>query len=167
MIDYAKLRRAESLLDLEDEDKFSLSGLTKKAKKFLLSQHWCKQVDKTFIGMAYEGIIGVFYAEIEPTDPRIDRGLWVVVGDLPSAYLVTDRSPDAASAVESYIVEMRDWVDAARNGLSVKDLIPVNVEPTKEYAELLESRLDFLEQRILPHFRSGDPDHAQEFIEDQ
>jgi hypothetical protein len=135
-----------------------LAALAIEAKEFILSQKWCRKVCHLSIGMGYEGIVGVFFVEIEPTRNDIDASLWVVVGDLPPAYLVCDNSPDAAAALEGYIEEMRRWVDALRRGLSLDDIIPVNAPPTGEYADLLAGRLNFLEREVLVRFRAGEPD---------
>ena len=47
---------------------------------------------------------------------------------------------------------MLDWVDAAQKGKSVANLIPVNVPATKENAEMLRTRLDFLDKNILSEY---------------
>jgi hypothetical protein len=44
---------------------------------------------------------------------------------------------------------MLEWVDAAEKGESVANLIPVNVPATKENANMLKARLDFLDAKIL------------------
>jgi len=48
---------------------------------------------------------------------------------------------------------MRGWVDAAKNGEPVDDLIPVNVPPTPEWAEELDSRLNFISKKNLGRIR--------------
>ena len=99
-----------------------------------------------------EGILGVFKFYILPTEKDIDTELWVVVGDIPPAYLVTDRAPDAVAALMVYVEEMRLWVNASVKGDSVADLIPVNVASNPENAEQLRKRLDFIEQKIIPTY---------------
>jgi hypothetical protein len=47
---------------------------------------------------------------------------------------------------------MQEWVDAARAGGSVADLIPVNVPPTVENAERLGRRLQFIDEEILSQY---------------
>ena len=75
--------------------------------------------------------------------------LWVITGDLPPAYLVTDDAPDWQGALAAYAGEMRKWVAAVRDGSSTADLIPVNVTPTAEHAAMLERRLDFIERELI------------------
>jgi hypothetical protein len=66
--------------------------------------------------------------------------------------VVTDDAPNPASALDAYIGGMQSWVDAVRSGGSVDDRIPVNVPPTAEYADLLDRRLKFLDEKILPDY---------------
>ncbi len=44
---------------------------------------------------------------------------------------------------------MGKWVTAVRNGGDVTELIPVNVPPRLEYAEMLASRLNFIKESLL------------------
>ena len=102
-----------------------------------------------YAGLAIAGVVGVFLCEIEPNSRDVDDVLWVIVGDLPSAYLVTDDSPTAEAALRTYIDLMNEWVGAVKKGDSVDKLIPVNVAPNAEHARMLESRLRFLRERVL------------------
>jgi hypothetical protein len=78
--------------------------------------------------------------------------VWVIVGDLPSAYLSIEDAPNAAIALDVYVVGLEQWVMAVRQGRSVEDLMPMNVPPTPEYADMLDSRIKFLRKEILPGF---------------
>jgi len=136
-------------------DETSLGRLADEARQFLGSKSWCKSVRRSYFGQWCEGIVGIFLFEIEPSHTRVDRWLWVIVGDLPPAYLVCDNSPDPPSALDGYIEEMRLWVEAVNVAPSkVNDAIPVNAPPTKEYANMLAIRLEFLEENVLPRFRA-------------
>jgi hypothetical protein len=76
--------------------------------------------------------------------------LWVVVGDLPPAYLVTlDGSKSPSEALETYVELMDDWVQAVKHGKSINSLIKVNAEPTMDYAEQLSGRLEFIKENFL------------------
>jgi hypothetical protein len=48
---------------------------------------------------------------------------------------------------------MSEWVDAVKNGRPVDELIPVNVPPTMEYADMLENRLNYLDTEILIDYK--------------
>lgn len=135
------------------KDKLSFYDLSKEAKEFLLGHKWCKRIKEGYLDIGVEGIFAVFYFEIEPADPSIDKQLWVIVGDLPPAYIVVEDNPNGACALDAYIGEMKEWVEAAKRGESVENLIPVNVPPNKEYAKMLEERLKFLEKKILSEYK--------------
>lgn len=48
---------------------------------------------------------------------------------------------------------MEDWVERRARGKSVAKLIPVNVPANPANAEMLGSRLKFLDEKILPELR--------------
>lgn len=126
-----------------------LFRMAQEAKEFIESFEWCRGVNHQFFGLGIGGVIGAFLLNITPARPEVDDWLWVIVGDLPPAYIVTDDAPTAIEAVEAYILEMRDWAEAAKAGNPVDDLIPVNVPATPAYGEELEHRLIFIEENLL------------------
>ncbi len=140
-----------SLMEKGDQaDDYSLGNLAVEAEEYIASQSWCKSALDGHFGLGYHGIVGVFLFEIEPTHEQVDRLLWVVTGDLPPAYLVCDDCPNPVSALKAYIMEMRRWVEAVCHKQDIGEhIINVNVPPTKEFAEMLQGRLDFLEEKTL------------------
>jgi hypothetical protein len=135
----------------EDEDEFlRLHAMEKCARTFIESFTWCGSIRDFYFGDGIGDIFAVFLARIMPAYPDLDEYLWIVVGDLPSAYLVTDILKTPKDALQTYIAEMRKWVALARKGKSSKKVIPVNVPATPEWAELLSSMLDALEEKIIP-----------------
>jgi hypothetical protein len=135
------------------KDHKSISAFAEEAKEFLMSKTWCKNIITGYVGMQYEGILAVFYFEIEPISEEIDSSLWVITGDIPPAYLVTDRTPNPACALAVYVEEMNLWVDAVKNNKPLDDIIPVNVPPDMKYAKMLENRLTFIKERILIDYK--------------
>ena len=133
----------------DDEDAELYQRMIEEATEFMEGFRWCRKVESLSGGKAVPGVIAVFLARIVPTKKDVDADLWVIVGDVPPAYLVLDDSPDSNQALLAYIECMEDWVGAARAGDPVDDLIPVNVEPTPENAEMLASRLAFLQEHIV------------------
>ena len=127
-----------------EEDTRLLQSMFHEAEAFLRSFDWCDGIRDSYFGLGVGGVVAIFLFHIVPAYNGVDDWLWVVTGDLPAAYLVTDESPDAPSALRTYVREMREWADAARSSKSVDGLIPVNVEPSVENAARLEKRLDFL-----------------------
>jgi hypothetical protein len=150
-IDVSKMTPVDEIYRTKknDNDNLSIYSLAKEAESFLLKQKWCKKILKGYLGLGYEGIICIFYFEIEPSQKNVDKYLWVIVGDLPPAYLVIDQCPNSACALDSYIYEMGLWVQAVKNDKPLDDIIPVNIKPSYEHADMLESRLEFLKNNVL------------------
>jgi hypothetical protein len=137
----------------KDKDKKSVYAFSLEAKNFLLNKSWCKELLSGYLGLGIDGILGVFYFKIKPSNKDVDNKLWVITGDLPPAYLVTDRIQNPPSAIAIYIEEMRKWVEAVKYNKSADNIIPVNVPPEKEYAVMLENRLNFLNNKILTDYK--------------
>jgi len=127
-----------------------LRDMETRARAFLTEFDWCDAIEDLYYGEGIGGVVAVFFARIKPAQLHVDECLWVVGGDLPSAYLVTDDSPNPKRALEAYVYEMRRWVALAKKGKSSPGVIPVNVPATPEWAESLEGRLNMLEQNIIP-----------------
>ena len=149
-IDFSKLRPIEGLKGEDEEETKQFLALHQYAKSFLSKFTWCSTIRNSFFGYGVADIVCIFLFEIEPENPTIDKFLWVIVGDIPPAYLVTDNTTDASHALEGYIEEMERWVNAVEKGMALNDIIPVNAEPTLENAKRLRSRLEFISREILP-----------------
>ncbi|MEO1333285.1 MAG: hypothetical protein AAFV32_07160 [Myxococcota bacterium] len=135
----------------EDEEETShLHETLNDAREFLESQCWCSRILHEYFGTGVGGVFGLFLFHLEPTGSE-DTWLWVVAGDLPSAYFVVDDSGNPKEAMQTYDELIRDWISAVRNGSSLEEVFPFEVSPTLEHAEMLETRLDFLKERITPH----------------
>lgn len=130
------------------EDSQLLRGMLAEARSFLSTRTWCLRIVKGYFGLGVGGVLAVFLFEIEP-DQDADRFIWVVVGDVPTAYLAADAGGTPCEALESYVHEMERWIEAVRTGRSVNTLIPVGVEATLQNAEELESRLEFIKGHFL------------------
>ena len=87
-----------------------LQEMAEQARQYLLAFNWCKAIQKGWFGWGVGGIAAVFLFEIEPAIPNVDNVLWVVVGDLPPAYMVTDEIPTPFSeALRTYVDLMGEW----------------------------------------------------------
>ncbi len=143
------LRGHPVLARLPQPESGELLELLDEAEVFLKSLPWCRSVTNIRLGLAHPGIFGVCLAEIENSASPRDSKVWVIVGDLPPAYLVIDDAEDSRQALERYVEEMSMWVERVQSGGNLGDVIPVNVPPTREAAAALSSRLDFLRRRFL------------------
>lgn len=153
-IDFDKLVSVDSIGSqvewvLLDKEVAEAKAMVMDAVNWLRDFKWVENINRVFVGLAIPGVICVCLCEIEGVNENVDSWLWVVYGDVPPAYLVTDFAPDFKSALACYVEEMQAWVDAAKEGRSVSDLIPVDVIPTIENADLLKSRIDFIGKNII------------------
>ena len=126
-----------------------VATLAAEARTFLSSQAWVTAVRGGRLAYAIPAVLGVFQFDIDAAREDIPSPIWVVAGDLPSAYLPCEDLPTWEEALDGYVWEMQRWVDAVHAGESIEELIPTGVAPTREYADLLGRRLDFLRHEIL------------------
>lgn len=152
-IDFHHLVPVEQMRGDSQRDTELLQQMLKEAEAYLRSFEWCKSIAETYFGLGIGGVVAVFLFRIEPAKEGVDEWLWVVVGDLPPAYLVTDGNPIPVSALEAYVEEMQAWVTAVEVGKSVDELIPVNLPPSHENAKELKQRLTFLTTKVIPRFK--------------
>ncbi|RUU14988.1 hypothetical protein EOD10_13170 [Mesorhizobium sp. M7A.T.Ca.TU.009.01.3.2] len=125
----------------------------RRARAYLESHRWISAIKGEYLGYRLDGVIYVFLFEFIPAEPNVPSWTWVIVGDLPSACISCHYAKTPYVALDGYIGAMEEWVEAAREGKSVEDIIPVNVPATPEYAERLGGRLNFLRKNVLPLLR--------------
>jgi hypothetical protein len=131
-------------------ESIEVQELATRARSFVESFAWCERVTGCSLGFAIAGVLGVFRVELLPARERgADPTVWVVVGDLPPAYLVFEDGDSWQDALRGYSEEMQRWVDAVRTDESLDDVIPVNVPPTKQHADLLARRLKFIHNQLV------------------
>lgn len=80
----------------------------------------------------------------------MDSWVWVIVGDVPPAYITCEDAKNPYEALDAYMGAMEEWVRAAQTGESVADLIPVNVPATPANAAMLDRRPKLIDEQILP-----------------
>ena len=149
-VDFSKVVKTDLYLaSISEEGRKEFKEMLGEARSELDFYDWCLDIFESYVGIFVAGVVGVFLFKIKPSSADIDAWLWVVVGDLPPIYLTCDDSPNAACALDSYIGAMQEWVEAAENGDSVADIVPVNVPATKDNARKLKSRLIMLDERVL------------------
>jgi hypothetical protein len=152
-IDFSSVTALSEMTGDSDADTELLKEMAAEARAFILAFDWCMSIQDAYFGCGIGGVVGVFFFRIVPALEEVDDSVWVVVGDIPPAYLVADESRTPGEALRNYIDAMREWVVAAESGRYVEDLIPVNVPPNREMALALKKRLDFLEREVVPSCR--------------
>jgi hypothetical protein len=163
VIDETHMLPATLLAKLEGEEWAELAALSTEAGNFLMAHKWCAGIK----AMSYDrgfSKLAVFYAEIEPRFGA-DANLWLVVGDVPPAYLSAVDHASGIEALEGYVCEIDRWTKAAQAGESVEELMPIRrrgslapVEPSREMADLLSRRLRLIERILSKPDR--DPDET-------
>jgi len=149
-VDTSGMASIESIEGDSADDTNLLREMATEASQFICAKEWCESVDRQYLAYGVGGVVAVFLFRITPRFEDVDNWLWVIVGDLPPAYIVVEDNPTAADALDAYCSLMEEWVEAVQEGQSVEELIPVNAPATSENAEQLGRRIKFLRTEILP-----------------
>jgi len=100
--------------------------LVKRANEFLDGFAWAQRLKNLRVAHLVPGAFGLFVIELSPLSPGIDQYIWVVVGDLPPAYLSSEYTESPREALDGYMGEMQAWAEAVEKGKPIDVLIPVN-----------------------------------------
>lgn len=142
----------------DQQDTMLLRQMSKEADAYLRAFSWCGDVLSSFFGGGVGGVFAVFLFKIRPTRSEVGPWIWIVVGDIPSAYLPIEDAKSPSEVFKTYLRGMSKWVEFARNGQSgtADDGVPpVNVPATPEWAKELEHRLHSLRLLVQPFFDEG------------
>lgn len=122
---------------------------------------WCEGILESYFGGGVGSIFAVFFFHIRTGRADVDPWIWIVVGDIPSAYLPLSDCETPAQVFRTYVDGMSRWVEFARKGqpgdATPPDVPPVDVPPTPEWAERLSQRLHGLTLIVKPFFEE-EPD---------
>jgi hypothetical protein len=146
----------ELLFEDKEDQTAILCDMAEDAQSYLEAFPWCVSIEEGYFGDGIPDVVAAFLFRIEAAQPIIDRWLWVIVGDLPSAYLLTHTSKTPSQALEAYIEEMSKWVALAKEGKFSDKVISVDAPSTPENAEDLEERLVVLAKNVVPAFRKAE-----------
>ncbi len=133
-----------------------LRKMSEEARRYISSFSWCDSVIDSYFGGGVGGIFAVFFFHIEPSRRGINPWIWIMVGDIPPAYLPLDDCSSPAEAFKTYILGMSKWVELARKGktgTARQGVPPVNVPATPEWAEKLNQKLYGLTVAVKPLFQ--------------
>jgi hypothetical protein len=132
-----------------------LREMSEEAKRYISSFSWCGSVVDSYFAGGVGGIFAVFFFHIQPSRRGISPWIWIMVGDIPPAYLPLDDCSSPAEAFRTYLRGMRKWVEFAhesKTGTAEQGVPPVNVPATPEWAEKLDKKLQGLDTIIRPFF---------------
>ena len=128
-----------------------LRAMVAEARAYICGFKWSPDNPKFYLAYGVGDVVAVTLAAFDRKIDGVDDRLWVVVGDLPSAYLVVEDSDCAREALSRYCDMMEDWVRAVEASSGFDNVFPVPAARTKENADLLRRRVEFLRSHITPH----------------
>jgi hypothetical protein len=146
---------AEQLTGEDEEETALLRQMLEKAKLYALSFSWCDSIINSYFGGGVGKIIAIFLFNISTERADVDPWMWIIVGDIPSAYLPLEDCNSPMSVFDTYVDGMQRWANLARkgqNGTALEGIPPVNVPATPEWAEQIQSRLRLLNELAKPFF---------------
>ncbi len=149
----------------DEKDTQLLREMSIRARDYVTSFHWCPPITGMYLGDGVGYIVAIFLFEFDRKIDGTDDKLWVVVGDLPSAYMVVGPNDFPQEALERYCLLMEDWIAVVRGNGDFDRVYPVDAPRTKKNADLLESRLAFLRREIIPRMSTQlvhGPDYVPE-----
>jgi hypothetical protein len=139
----------------DEEDIRLLNDMAGEAARYITSFRWCPPIRAQYLACGVGKIVAVFLFEFTGKIGGTDDRLWVVVGDLPSAYMVVEPGDGGRAVLENYCRLMDVWVEAVRSSGDFNDVYPVDAARTPVNAEQLHGRLGFIRLTILPYLSEG------------
>lgn len=125
--------------------------MASEARKYIGAFPWAPPLAGLFFASGVGGIVAVFLAEFSEVIDGTDKSLWLVVGDLPSAYLVVEPDDTPKEVIERYIHMMELWAHTVGSGNSPTECFPIDAAPTHDNASDLLKRTALLRAEIIPN----------------
>jgi hypothetical protein len=150
-----RIVRADQLAGEDEEDTALLRLMLENARSYALSFSWCDSIISEYFGGGIGKIMAVFLFNISTKRSDVDPWMWIIVGDIPSAYLPLEDCESPAKVFEIYTDGMQQWANLARDsktGTAEEGIPPVNVPATPEWADQLQKRLQLLNELVKPYF---------------
>jgi hypothetical protein len=150
LIDTSSFPTGENL-DYESEEEIEeLEALRERARRYLDTYRWTPPITDLVLAFGVAPIIALFLVRRAPGGRPEDAERWVAVGDLPSMHFETDDTPTPALALQLYCAIAQDWAENVLAGRDLSDSYPIPVAPTREHAEMLLSRIEFIRTKLIP-----------------
>jgi hypothetical protein len=140
----------------DEEDSLLLHKMSDEATEYISSFSWCDAIHESYFGGGVGGIFAVFFFHIHSSRPDVDSWIWVVIGDIPPAYLPLADCESPAEVFRSYIRGMSRWVEVARVGGDPslrRDVPPIDLPAKPEWAEKINQKLYGLTVAVGPIFQ--------------
>jgi hypothetical protein len=127
--------------------------MVEEAVRYVRSFQWCTDLHEQFFGDGYGGIVALFLFRVTIRKVKNPEWIWVIVGDIPSAYMEFEPFHSPRAALLRYIEGVEEWLTANDEERQSGDLIPIDVPPGAESIEMLRGRMETLRSSILPNLR--------------
>lgn len=122
-----------------------VTTLSVEAQQYLKSFSWCNEIEKGWLAKGWGYILCIFYFKIKPTPGSgADDFIWIIVGDIPPAYIDIQSVDSALEALKAYVNIMEEWINNIKEGKSVDNCFPINVEPSMKHADMLQKRIEII-----------------------
>jgi hypothetical protein len=95
----------------DEEDTVLLREMSEEAKNYISSFSWCGAILESYFGGGVGKIFAVFFFHIRPSRPTVDSWIWIVVGEIPPAYLPFEDCQSPFEVFWTYIDGMSRWVE--------------------------------------------------------
>jgi hypothetical protein len=149
-LDTSTFQRISDIAGDSVDDTTLLREMAANARQYLRSFRWCPKIDAIYLAVGVGGIVAIFYCELrEKIGNSDDDALWVVVGDIPSAYLVVEPDDSATEALGRYCDMMEAWAFAVEASTPLAEVFPIEAKPTYDNARSLRERVAFIRSEIL------------------
>jgi hypothetical protein len=149
-VDLAAVVPISKMVGEDRNETLLLEGMLARAESYLKSFRWFEPVEERFFGFGIGNVIALFLFKFARPINGTDVWLWVVEGDVPSAYFVVDNAPKPSAALAVYCRLTEEWADAVEAKRPLTGVFPVGAPPTREHAEMLRQRIKFIRQQIIP-----------------
>jgi hypothetical protein len=144
------LQKAENIVGEDEDETAALKSMAEQARKYISSFGWCPPIASVYLAYGVGGVIAVYLVKLTNNIAKgHDNELWVVVGDLPSVYLVTEQLKCTNAVLHAYCDLMDDWISKVRHGGDLTDAYPIAIEPSLVNANRLASRIRFVRNELL------------------
>jgi hypothetical protein len=132
------------------EEVEGLRALAAEARSFIDADTWAPPIADLVLAFGVATILALFLVRFESPRKPEDAERWVVVGNLPSMHFETDDVETPSLALRLYCAIAQDWSDNVLAGRDLSDSYPIEVAPTREHAEMLLGRVDFIRRELIP-----------------
>ena len=143
----------------DESDTILLPQMSEEARRYIGGFSWCTEILESYFGGGIGGIFAVFLFKIRPSRQGVDEWIWIVVGDIPPAYIPLADCKSPRGAFKTYVHGMTKWVELARQGKTGtpdQGMPPVKLPATPEWAEKINQKLYGLTLTVKSLFEISD-----------